>query len=66
MKPFDEYCGNCKFHKNHNEWFTECRRHAPTVHLMGDGKETNGPHYHSKFPEVSRNNWCGDYEKEQI
>jgi hypothetical protein len=41
-------CFDCKYFAN-----GQCRRRAPTVPLTV---------FHDRFPEVSPNGWCGEFE----
>lgn len=56
-------CGSCRFWESqgaipgatNGEQFGDCRRHSPTLVMVGALAKT-------QFPQTSELGWCGDWE----
>ena len=62
-RKYPPECGSCKFWESRGakpgsdrgEQFGDCRRHAPTLAMIGTLQQ-------SRFPTTSELDWCGDWE----
>ena len=57
-----ECCENCRFYKQRKgEVYDHCRLNPPVIFEVSPN-EYGDKNYRSMYPEVSRYNWCGQYE----
>ena len=53
----NKVCGNCRYADN----WTLCHRHPPQRMYVPESESKNG-HSISAFPNVDKNDWCGDFK----
>ena len=70
----DERCDKCRFYQYPEKMASACRKHAPSwngktptsADFVGEGKFHEWTGGSSIWPQVDRDDWCGDFEPRNI